>query len=193
MMRANPLTEWNQAARLPFVDPGAFVDPDAVLIGEVQVESGVIICPGAVLRADEGSPIIVRRGSNIQDGVIIHALLHSFVEVGPSCSIAHGAILHGPCSIAADCFVGFRATVFSARLGHGCFIGHGALVLNVDLPEATLVPPGAVITTPDDVDHLSSAEATHRAFNIEVRRVNEELRRGYLAQDREAAKQSYAL
>ncbi|MDI6905949.1 MAG: hexapeptide transferase [Thermoanaerobacterales bacterium] len=188
MLRPSPLTEWSQDSRMPAVAGDAFADPAAVLIGDVRIESRVIVCPGAVLRADEGSPIIIRRDTNVQDGVIMHALLNSFIEVGPSCCIAHGAILHGPCVIGEGSFVGFRATILSSRLGRGCFIGHGALVLNVDLPRGTFVPPGMTVATPGDVEHLPQAGESQQAFTAEVLRVNRELRRGYLALEEESLK-----
>lgn len=188
MLRPSPLTEWSQESRTPSLAGDAFVDPAAVLIGNVRIETGVIVCPGAVLRADEGSPIIIRRDTNVQDGVIMHALLNSFIEVGPSCCIAHGAILHGPCVIGEECFVGFRATILSSHLGRGCFVSHGALVLNVDLPQGTFIPPGMTVTTPDDVERLPRVGEAQRAFTAEVLHVNRELRRGYLALEEESLK-----
>jgi carbonic anhydrase/acetyltransferase-like protein (isoleucine patch superfamily) len=55
------------AGRRPVVDPGAFVAPTAVLVGDVT--AGASVWYGAVLRADFG-PIVVGAGSNVQDNCV---------------------------------------------------------------------------------------------------------------------------
>ncbi|WP_334109709.1 gamma carbonic anhydrase family protein [Thermodesulfitimonas autotrophica] len=179
MLRANPLTTWAKNPDLPSIAPDAYVDETAVVIGAVKIESGVIVCPGAVLRADEGFPIIIGAGSNIQDNVVIHALKGTAVEIGPRCSIAHGAIVHGPCTIGPDSFVGFQAILLKTNIGKGCFIGHGAMVLNVDIPDGRYVPPGAIVKTADEVEKLGPVPQALRAFAEEVLEVNKELVHGY--------------
>lgn len=184
MMRPSPVTSWNQEAKIPSVDPGGFVDETAVLIGDVIVKDKAIVCPLAVLRADEGSPIEIGEGSNVQDGVIMHCLMHSSIRVGKDCCLAHGAIVHGPCEVGDGTFVGFRATLLKTRVGAGCFISHHALVLGVDLPEGRFVPPGAVVSTQEEADRLEAVTAANREFVHEVLAVNAELVRGYLNQSR---------
>lgn len=57
--------------RVPSIDPGAFVHPDAVIIGDVLVGAESSIWPGAVLRGDHGAVRVGARTS-IQDGAIVH-------------------------------------------------------------------------------------------------------------------------
>lgn len=179
MLRPNPPTSWMPVSVKPVVDATAYVDETAVLIGSVTVGARVVICPYAVLRADEGFPITVGEESNIQDGVIIHALKGSGVEIGPRSSLAHGAIVHGPCAIGPASFVGFRAVLLRTRIGSNCFIGHGAVIISVDVPDNVFVPPGMVLTQPSQVAELPMVPPELREFAAEVVRVNVELAAGY--------------
>lgn len=179
MLRANPPTSWAHAPALPAVDPTACVDETAVLIGAVTIGPRTLVCPCAVLRADEGFPIVVGEACNIQDGVIIHALRGSGVEIGPRVSLAHGAVVHGPCRIGADTFVGFRAVLLKTSIGRNCFIGHGALILGVDVPDNRYVPPGTVLTEQAAVANLSPVPQELGDFAREVVEINAELAGGY--------------
>lgn len=175
----SPITSWNKEALIPSIDSSAFVHPTAVLIGDVRLGQNVIVCPGAVLRADEGSPIIISQGTNIQDGVIMHGLKGSRIEIGENCSIAHGAVIHGPCVIESDSFIGFNAVVYNSVLGKGCFVSHCALVYGVNLPEASMIPAGMMLQKQAQVEELPKAGSKENKFNSEVLAVNQELRIGY--------------
>lgn len=176
---SSPVTSWNEEIKRPIVDPTAYIHHTAVLIGDVRVGRNVIICPGVVLRADEGSPIILGEGTNIQDGVIMHCLQGSSIEVGEKCSIAHGAVIHGPCVLGRETFVGFNAVVHDAFLGENCFVSHCAMVAGVELADQTRVPAGRMVQHPEEVETLLHSGAGDREFHSKVLGVNEELRRGY--------------
>jgi carbonic anhydrase/acetyltransferase-like protein (isoleucine patch superfamily) len=177
---AAPPTHWNRQVASPHVHPAAFVDSTAILIGDVRLAEGVAVLPRVVLRADEGSPIVIGKDSNVQDGVIMHALLGTSVSIGEACTVAHGAIVHGPCELESGCFVGFASVVLNVKAGPGCFISHRALVQDVTLPEATLVPPGAVVTSQEQVADLPQVCDRLRSFARGVLEVNDALRRGYM-------------
>jgi len=173
------VTSWNPAGRLPQVHETAYVDQDAVVIGEVIIEKNVIILPRAVVRADEGNPVVVGEGGNIQDGVIIHALKGSGVSIGRRCSIAHGAVVHGPCMIGDGSFIGFRAIILGVRLGRGCFVGHGAIVTGVEIPAGKYVPAGTVIGVEEEAQALENVPVELMSFMEDVLAVNGELLKGY--------------
>lgn len=78
--------EWQGTA--PVVADDAFVAPNAVLIGDVTVETGASIWFGAVLRGDFG-PIVVRRGANVQDNVVVHVDADHPTVVGENATIGH--------------------------------------------------------------------------------------------------------
>lgn len=178
-LESSPVTTWSGEIKRPVVHPTAYIHHSAVLIGDVRVGKNVIICPGVVLRADEGSPIIIGEGSNIQDGVIMHCLQGSSIEVGERCSIAHGAVIHGPCVLGRENFVGFNAVVHGARLGNNCFVSHCALVTDVELSDSTLVPAGMMVRSQEEAVELPAVGDKEKIFNNKVVSVNEELRRGY--------------
>ena len=97
-------------------------------MGKVIIKSRVFVGPFAVIRADEPGPdgtvqpIVIGEDSNVQDRAVIHALGGTGVSIGPCSSIAHGAIVHGPCDIGRRCFVGFNSVIFRATLGDGALV-----------------------------------------------------------------------
>ncbi|WP_316527695.1 gamma carbonic anhydrase family protein [Kitasatospora brasiliensis] len=123
----------------PAVDPGAFVAPNAVVIGDVTVAAGASVWYGAVLRGDAES-ITVGAGSNIQDNCTLHADLGFPLVIGERISVGHNAVLHG-CTVEDDVLVGMNATVLNgARIGTGSLVAAGAVV-----PQGMAVPPGSLV------------------------------------------------
>ena len=114
---------------------GAFIAPNATVVGDVVLEKDVNIWYGAVLRGDFGA-IRVGEGTNIQDV----AVLHEGVTVGRGCTIGHGAIVHG-CTISDNCVVGMGAIILNgAVLGEHCLVGAGAVVTGkMNAPAGSLI------------------------------------------------------
>lgn len=179
MLRYSPVTSWSHVERLPRVHELAYIDRNAVLIGEVFIEKSAVVLPGVVIRADEGCPIVIGEGTNVQDGVIMHALKGSGIDIGRHCSIAHGAVVHGPCRIEDHSFIGFNAVLLKAKLGKNCFVSHGAMVIGVEVPDNKFIPTGKLIDTQEKVISLENITAEMSEFADEVLKVNEELLRGY--------------
>lgn len=186
---AAPPTPWSQTLAEPKIHATAYVHPSASIIGDVQVGANVLIAPGTSVRADEGAPFRIGEGSNIQDGVVIHGLERGrvlgddqqeySVWIGQNTSITHKALVHGPCYIGNDCFIGFRSTVFNARIGHGCIIMMHVLIQDVEIPAGKYVPSGAVITNQQQVDRLTDVRAEDLNFASHVISINDALRAGY--------------
>ena len=184
-LRPNPEGDW------PQVDPSAYIDPTAQLIGNVHVGPRVYIGPNAVVRADEAdtslgvAPIEIGPECNVQDGVIIHALGGAKVTVGRRSSLGHGCIVHGPCTLGEGCFVGFGAKVFDATIGDGVFVGTGAVVQGVELIPKSLVPPAVSISCREHVIKLvSTTTPEDRKFMEKVLAANLALAEGYIGLDR---------
>ena len=57
--------------KIPQIDASAFVASEATVIGDVNLAEDVSVWPGAVLRGDN-EPITIGRGSNIQEGAVLH-------------------------------------------------------------------------------------------------------------------------
>ena len=87
----------------------AFIAPNAVVVGDVEIGPEASIWFGCVIRGDTN---LIRIGarSNIQDGTIIHADDNSPTTIGDDVTVGHGAILHG-CTLRDRAFVGMGATV----------------------------------------------------------------------------------
>jgi carbonic anhydrase/acetyltransferase-like protein (isoleucine patch superfamily) len=172
----------------PAVDPTAYIDPTAQVIGNVHIGAQIYVGPNAVIRADESDEkgqvhsIKIEAECNIQDGVIIHALGGTHVTIGRQTSLAHGCIIHGPCTIGQGCFVGFRAVVYNATLEDGTFINAGAVVQGVDLVANALVPVGVAVTSSEDVAKLTSTTSlANREFMKKVVNANLALTKGYIS------------
>ena len=102
---------------------GAYLAPNATVVGDVILGKDASIWYGAVLRGDSGA-IIVGDETNIQENCV----LHEKTTLGKQCTVGHGAILHG-CVLGDRCLVGMGAIVLDgAVLGDGCLVGAGALV-----------------------------------------------------------------
>jgi len=172
------------------VSASSFVHRQASVIGRVVMGDNVHIAAGSSVRADEGSPFFIGSNTNLQDGVVVHALKNKWVSVagedwavyvGRNVSLAHNALVHGPCYIGDDTFVGFKAVVHDAVVGSHCYIGIGAVVVGVEVPDGRLVPHGAIVDTADAVARLTLVGEVHREFNEDVVEVN----RGLVAAYRE--------
>jgi carbonic anhydrase/acetyltransferase-like protein (isoleucine patch superfamily) len=168
----------NHAGDKPVIAASATVHPSAVLIGNIQLGEKVFVGPNAVIRADEPRPdgkveaIVIESEVNVQDGAIIHALGGSPVHIGKGSSLAHGAVIHGPCKVGEGCFVGFKSVVFKAELGDGVVILHHALVEGVSIPAGMHVPSMTGVLTEGDVQKLKPVSAELSAFADKVRRTN---------------------
>jgi SulP family sulfate permease len=178
----------------PLIAASAYVHPAATVIGRVVVGEHAHIAADTSVRADEGSPFYIGPNTNVQDGVVLHALKDKRVMVagepwaiyvGKNVSIAHDALVHGPSYIGDDTFIGFKAVVHDSVVGANCFIGHGALVVGVEVPEGRFVPNGRIVDSADAVDSLPLVSERHSEFNEDVVEVNRGLAVAYHAHDRE--------
>lgn len=176
----------NPNGDVPQVDDLAFVDASARIIGNVHIAAGCYIGPFAVIRADEVTsdgkvaPVTIGENTNIQDGVIIHAFAGTGVKIGRRCSIAHGAVIHGPCTISDSCFVGFKSIIYGSTLEQEVFVGTSAVVKGVTLSKGSLVAPTSAILSKYDVDEsVEQITSAEREFMNNIVEVNIKLAKGY--------------
>jgi carbon dioxide concentrating mechanism protein CcmM len=187
--KAAPPTPWSKNLAEPQIDESAYVHSFSNLIGDVKVNANVLIAPGTSIRADEGTPFYIGEGTNIQDGVVIHGLEKGRVVgddgkeysvwIGKQTCITHMALIHGPAYVGDRCFIGFRSTVFNARVGEGCIVMMHALIQDVEIPPGKYVPSGATIVNQQQADRLPDVQEGDRAFVYHVVDVNDALREGY--------------
>jgi len=123
---------------VPVIDPDAYVHPDAVVIGNVQLAAGSSVWPGAVLRGDHGLIRIGERTS-VQDGTIIHTTREWPTIIGADCVVGHRAHLEG-CVVEDGCLIGSGSMVLNrAKVGAGAVVAAAALIR-----EDMVVPAGAL-------------------------------------------------
>jgi carbonic anhydrase/acetyltransferase-like protein (isoleucine patch superfamily) len=131
---------------LPQVHPTAFIAPTATLVGDVLIEEGASVWYGAVIRADF-SPVVVRRGANVQDGAVLHGPPGQPTEVGAGATVAHLCVVHGAV-LGDECLIANGATVLDgARVGSRSLVAANSLV-----PTGVVIPDGVLAAgTPAEV------------------------------------------
>jgi carbon dioxide concentrating mechanism protein CcmM len=190
---AAPPTPWSKNLAEPKIHDTAYVHSFSNIIGDVHIGSNVMIAPGTSIRADEGTPFYIGERSNIQDGVVIHGLEQGRVTgddnksysvwVGKNTSLTHMALIHGPAYVGDDCFIGFRSTVFNARVGNGCIVMMHVLIQDVEIPPGKYIPSGAIITNQQQADRLPDVQDSDVKFATHVIGINDALRTGYRCAD----------
>src|SRR5687768_832153 len=111
----------------PRIHPGAYVHPDAVVIGDVSIGDESSIWPCAVLRGDDGRVVVGDRTS-IQDGAVLHTTARFPTLVGSDCVVGHLVHLEG-CTIEDGALVGNGSVVLhQAVVRSGALVGSGAVV-----------------------------------------------------------------
>ena len=126
-------------SRWPQIAASAYIDPAAVVIGDVTIGEQASVWPGVVIRGDIHWIRIGAR-TNVQDGSVLHVMRDECpLALGDGVTVGHGAVLHG-CTIESRVLIGMGAIVLNnARIGAGSIIAAGTLV-----PEGTTVPPGSL-------------------------------------------------
>ncbi|MBN2077451.1 MAG: carbonic anhydrase [Spirochaetes bacterium] len=172
MIHKNVITDFSPRVVDPVIDDSAWVHPLGAVIGNVIIGKRVLVSPFASVRGDEGQPLHVGDDSNVQDGVIIHALetFHNgkpkeshmvevegkkyAVHVGCRVSLAHQVQIHGPASIGDDTFIGMQSLVFRSKVGAGCVVEPGCTIMGVTVPPGRYVPAGTVLNDQAKADAL---------------------------------------
>ncbi|MEZ5290291.1 MAG: gamma carbonic anhydrase family protein [Vicinamibacterales bacterium] len=124
----------------PAVDPTAFVDVSAQVIGDVHVGAESSIWMNVVIRGDVNTIRIGRR-TNVQDLTMVHVMNGSHpTTIGDDVTIGHSACLHG-CTIEDRVLVGMGALLLNGvHVGADTIVAAGSL-----LTEGTRIPPGSLV------------------------------------------------
>ena len=91
-----------------------WIAPNAIIVGKVKLDVDASIWFGAVLRGDN-ELLHVGKGSNVQDGSVLHTDMGFPLTIGPGCTIGHMAMLHG-CTIEENSLIGIGATVLNGAV-----------------------------------------------------------------------------
>ncbi|WP_027849286.1 gamma carbonic anhydrase family protein [Marinospirillum minutulum] len=118
----------------PKLGKNVFVDPTAVVMGDVELGEGASVWPMAVVRGDMHS-IRIGKATSVQDGAVLH-ITHASdfnpdgfpLTIGDEVTIGHKAILHG------------------CTLGNRILVGMGALVMDgVTVEDEVIIAAGALV------------------------------------------------
>lgn len=201
MIEKNVKTDFSAKVSDPVIGSDTFVHPLAAVIGNVILGNNVMVAPTACVRGDEGQPLYVGNETNVQDGVVIHALETELdgktvdknlmevdgrkyaVYVGNRVSLAHQVQIHGPAVVMDDTFVGMKVLVFKSFVGKNCVIEPGVILMGVKVADGRYVPVGSVIKTQAEADALPLITDDYplKDMNKGVLHVNKALAKGYLA------------
>jgi carbonic anhydrase/acetyltransferase-like protein (isoleucine patch superfamily) len=142
----------------PQVAASAWVANNAQVIGDVVLGEDSSVWFGATLRGDTET-ITVGRGSNIQDGSVLHADVGFPMTLGENVTVGHQVMLHG-CTIGEGSLIGIGAVVLNgAKIGKHCLVGAGALVTEgKEFPDGSMIlgSPARVAKTltPEQIEGL---------------------------------------
>jgi carbonic anhydrase/acetyltransferase-like protein (isoleucine patch superfamily) len=115
-------------AILPKVDPTAFIDQSAQVIGDVEIGMESSVWMNVVIRGDVNTIRIGDR-TNIQDGTVIHVMRGTHAtRIGNEVTVGHAAVLHG-CTIHDRVLIGMGAMLLNgAEIGEDSIVAAGSLV-----------------------------------------------------------------
>ncbi len=129
------------AGKQPRISEDVWIDPTAVVIGDVTIGTGSSVWPTAVIRGDIHS-IRVGERTSIQDGSVLHVTHDSAYNPGGY-----------PLTVGSDVIVGHKVVLHGCTIGDHCLVGMGAIVLDgaelepyVMLGAGSLVPPNKRLT-----------------------------------------------
>ncbi|MDM4765371.1 gamma carbonic anhydrase family protein [Pelomonas sp. SE-A7] len=165
----------------PDVADSAWIAESAQVIGRVTLEDEVSIWFNAVLRGDSDH-LHIGRGSNIQDGSVLHADAGFPLRLGEGVTVGHQVMLHG-CTVGDHSLIGIGAVVLNgARIGKHCLVGAGALVTEgKEFPDGSLIigsPAKAVRELSPEQRAGLEASARHyiangRRYAAELKKISE--------------------
>jgi len=134
----------------PKIHKSVFIAESAVVIGDVEIGEDSSVWYGSILRADVNY-IRVGRGTNIQDGSIIHVSSKTHPTVlEDEITLGHRVTLHG-CYIETGCLIGIGAIILDGvRVGRDSLIAAGSLVT----PNTKISPRSLVMGSPARVKRV---------------------------------------
>ena len=119
----------------PRLGADVYIDPTALVIGDVELGDSVSVWPMAVIRGDVNSIRIGAR-SNVQDGSVLHVT-----------SPYPGHDAGFPLVIGADVVMGHAVVVHGCTVGNRCLVGIGSILLDGAVVEDdVMIGAGSVVS-----------------------------------------------
>ncbi len=126
-------------ALVPQIAESAWVANNAQVIGNVVLGEDSSVWFGTTVRGDTET-ITIGRGSNIQDGSVLHADVGMPLTIGDFVTVGHQVMLHG-CTVGDESLIGIGAIVLNgAKIGKNCLVGAGSLVTEgKEFPDGSMI------------------------------------------------------
>ena len=159
-------SEGSTESPYPQIHDSAWVAPDAIIIGDVEIGENSSVWPGAVIRGDIGK-VEIGKNTNIQDNVVIHPSSKEGVKIGDNVTVAHGTVLDG-CDVEENVMIGINTTA----------LHHTKVRKNSIIGAGSLLTPGTETET-ESVYSGSPAEKV-RELQEEDRKVMEKMSQSYV-------------
>ncbi len=135
----NPIRSFR--GRTPRLGQNAWVDPTALLIGDVVLGAESSVWPQCCLRGDIHHIRIGER-TNIQDGSVVHVIHDSEYVPG-----GHGV------TVGDEVTVGHQVTLHGCAIGDRCLVGMGSIILDgAELEAEVLLGAGSLVTPGQQLD-----------------------------------------
>jgi phenylacetic acid degradation protein/carnitine operon protein CaiE len=123
----------------PCIDPTAFIHPQAIVTGNVEIGKNVYVGPGAAIRGDWGK-VTIEDGCNVQENCTVHMFPGLSVLLKTGAHIGHGAVIHGA-TIGRNCLVGMNSVIMDeVEIGDECIIGALSFVKT-----GAIIPPRSLL------------------------------------------------
>jgi carbonic anhydrase/acetyltransferase-like protein (isoleucine patch superfamily) len=161
------MTIYQYKDKVPQIHESAFVAKEAIIIGDVILGEDVSVMPGVVIRGDN-EPITLGKGSNVQEGTVMHTDMGCPLTVADNVTIGHQAMLHG-CTIGEGSLIGIQAIILNrAVIGKNCLVGAGSVVTEGKVfPDNSLIlgSPAKVVRelTPEALEGMKANSASYVA------------------------------
>lgn len=152
----------------PTIHESCFVAETASVIGNVVMGENASLWYGVVARGDYND-VYIGKGTNIQDGSVLHIASQHPTIIGDYVTVGHNAIVHG-CTINNRVLVGMGAIILNgAVIGPDTIVAAGSLV-----PEGKEIPSGVLVMgmpakvvralTEDEIDGIVRSAEDYMAF-----------------------------
>jgi len=127
-----PIIEYN--GKKPQISENAYVSPNSVLIGDIEVQDNAVIWPGSYIRAENAQISIGQYSTIFNNVALITRTQQSPINIGNFCIIETGVLIFG-------CFFADYIQVLAGTIIYeGASIGEGVIIL-----ENSQVPSGLTI------------------------------------------------
>jgi carbonic anhydrase/acetyltransferase-like protein (isoleucine patch superfamily) len=138
----------------PRIGNNCFIAPNAVIIGDVEIQNDSSIWFGVVIRGDVNK-IVIKKGTNIQDNSVIHVNTKTPTFIGENVTIGHGVLIHA-CIVKDRSLIGNRSVI------------HDEVIIG----EESLIAPGAVVTDRTEIAPRSMVMGIPGKFKRELTNEN---------------------